>query len=107
MIRDHIGANRGQVEMDTLRAAVSSGRGIGKSALVSWLILWMLSTRIGSTVMVSANSEAQLRGVTWGELTKWSAMLINSHWWAISPTKLMPAQWLTQIVERDLKKGTR
>ena len=65
MIRDHIGANRGQVEMDTLRAAVSSGRGIGKSALVSWLILWMLSTRIGSTVMVSANSEAQLRGVTW------------------------------------------
>ncbi|MEY2759393.1 MAG: hypothetical protein RIR33_3171 [Pseudomonadota bacterium] len=107
MIRDHIGANRGQVEMDTLRAAVSSGRGIGKSALVSWLILWMLSTRIGSTVMVSANSEAQLRGVTWGELTKWSAMLINSHWWEISATKLMPAQWLTQIVERDLKKGTR
>jgi len=107
MIRDHIAANRGQVEMDTLRAAVSSGRGIGKSALVSWLILWMLSTRIGSTVMVSANSEAQLRGVTWGELTKWSAMLINSHWWEISATKLMPAQWLTQIVERDLKKGTR
>lgn len=107
MLRDHIAANRGQVEMDTLRAAVSSGRGIGKSALVSWLILWMLTTRIGSTVMVSANSEAQLRGVTWGELTKWAAMAINSHWWEISATKLVPAQWLTQIVERDLKKGTR
>ena len=107
MLRDHIAANRGQMEMDTLRAAVSSGRGIGKSALVSWLILWMLTTRIGSTVMVSANSEAQLRGVTWGELTKWAAMAINSHWWEISATKLVPAQWLTQIVERDLKKGTR
>ena len=107
MLRDHIAANRGQLEMDTLRAAVSSGRGIGKSALVSWLILWMLTTRIGSTVMVSANSEAQLRGVTWGELTKWAAMAINSHWWEISATKLVPAQWLTQIVERDLKKGTR
>jgi hypothetical protein len=107
LIRDHIAANRGQLEMDTLRAAVSSGRGIGKSALVSWLILWMLTTRIGSTVMVSANSEAQLRGVTWGELTKWAAMAINAHWWEISATKLMPAQWLTQIVERDLKKGTR
>jgi len=93
--------------MDTLRKAVSSGRGIGKSALVSWLILWMLTTRIGSTVIVSANSEAQLRSVTWGELTKWAAMIINNHWWEISATKLTPAKWVSELVERDLKKGTR
>jgi hypothetical protein len=106
-ISKHIKANEGKVNMDTLREAVSSGRGIGKSALVSWLILWMLTTRIGSTVIVSANSEAQLRSVTWGELTKWQAMIINSHWWEISATKIVPAQWLTELVERDLKKGTR
>jgi len=106
-IAKHIRVNEGKVNMDTLREAVSSGRGIGKSALVSWLILWMLSTRIGSTVIVSANSEAQLRSVTWGELTKWQAMIINSHWWEISATKIVPAQWLTELVERDLKKGTR
>jgi hypothetical protein len=106
-ISKHIKANEGKVNMDTLREAVSSGRGIGKSALVSWLILWMLSTRIGSTVIVSANSEAQLRSVTWGELTKWQAMIINSHWWEISATKIVPAAWLTELVERDLKKGTR
>ena len=106
-IAKHIKANRGKVEMDTLREAVASGRGIGKSALVSWLILWMLTTRIGSSVIVSANSEAQLRSVTWGELTKWSTMIINAHWWEISATKLIPAQWMTEIVERDLKKGTR
>ena len=106
-IGQHIKDNRGQVSMDTLRQAVSSGRGIGKSALVSWLIIWMLSTRIGSSVIVSANSEAQLRSVTWGELQKWLAMSINSHWWEISATKLVPAQWMTEIVERDLKKGTR
>jgi hypothetical protein len=58
-------------------------------------------------VVVSANSENQLRSVTWAELTKWSAMLINSHWWEISATKLVPAKWLTDIVEKDLKKGTR
>ena len=103
----HIKANQGKVDMDTLRMAVASGRGIGKSALVSWLILWMLTTRIGSSVVVSANSEAQLRSVTWGELSKWTAMLINSHWWEPSATKLTPAKWLTDIVERDLKKGTR
>lgn len=103
----HIKNNRGKVGMDTLREAVASGRGIGKSALVSWLILWMLSTRIGASVVVSANSEAQLRSVTWGELAKWATMVINQHWWEISATKIVPAQWLTQIVERDLKKGTR
>lgn len=106
-IGEHIKANNGQLDMTTLRKAVSSGRGIGKSALVSWLILWMLSTRIGSTVIVSANSEAQLRSVTWGELTKWTAMIINNHWWEISATKLMPAKWVCELVERDLKKGTR
>jgi hypothetical protein len=106
-IRDHIKLNRGLTDMDALRLAVSSGRGIGKSALVSWLILWMLSTRLGSSVVVSANSENQLRSVTWGELTKWATMAINAHWWEISATKLMPASWLTDLVERDLKKGTR
>ena len=106
-IAQHIKDNRGLSQMDTLRQAVSSGRGIGKSALVSWLILWMLTTRIGSSVIVSANSEAQLRSVTWGELTKWQAMTINSHWWEISATKLVPAQWVCELVERDLKKGTR
>jgi hypothetical protein len=106
-ITAHIKENQGQLDMDALRVAVSSGRGIGKSALVSWLILWMLSTRIGSSVIVSANSENQLRTVTWGELTKWATMAINSHWWEPSATKLVPAQWLTELVERDLKKGTR
>ena len=101
-IAAHIKANRGQVDMEALRLAIASGRGIGKSALVSWLILWMLTTRIGSSVIVSANSEAQLRSVTWGELTKWQAMTINNHWWEISATKLVPAKWLTELVERDL-----
>lgn len=106
-LRDHIKANRGELDPDAFRNAVASGRGIGKSALVCWLILWMLTTRIGSTVIVSANSENQLRAVTWGELTKWATMAINAHWWEISATKLVPAAWLTQLVERDLKKGTR
>jgi len=106
-LAEHIKGNKGVVDMKALRKATASGRGIGKSALVAWLIMWMLSTRIGSTVIVSANSENQLRTVTWGELTKWATMIVNSHWWEISATKLVPAQWLTDVVERDLKKGTR
>lgn len=93
--------------LDAFRIARSSGRGIGKSALISWLILWMISTRIGSSVLVSANSENQLRNVTWGELSKWTTMAIHSHWWDITATSLQPAKWLSDLVERDLKKGTR
>ncbi len=106
-IGDHIAQNKGKVDFDTLRQSVSSGRGIGKSALVSWITIWMLSTRIGSTTIISANSESQLRSVTWAEITKWLAMAINSHWFEVSATRLMPAKWLTELVERDLKKGTR
>lgn len=106
-IRDHIQANNGKIDFDTFRMAVASGRGIGKSALVSWLVIWMMSTRIGGSVIVSANSEAQLRSVTWAEITKWLAMTINSHWYEIAATRIMPAKWLTEIVEREMKKGTR
>ena len=104
---DHIAQNKGKIDYNTFRLAVSSGRGIGKSALVSWIVLWMMSTRIGSSVIVSANSEAQLRSVTWAEITKWLAMSLNSHWFEISATRILPAKWLAEIVERDLKKGTR
>ena len=106
-IGEHIKQNNGKIDFDVLRMAVSSGRGIGKSALVSWLVIWMLSTRIGSTTIVSANSETQLRSVTWAEITKWLALSLNSHWFEVSATRVMPAKWLTELVERDLKKGTR
>ena len=106
-IADHIKANNGRIDFETLRMSVSSGRGIGKSALVSWVTIWMLSTRIGSTTIISATSESQLRSVTWAEITKWLAMAINSHWFEVSATRLMPAKWITELVERDLKKGTR
>jgi hypothetical protein len=106
-ITAHIAKNKTATSYEVLRMATASGRGIGKSALVSWLILWMLTTRIGSTTIVSANSEAQLRSVTWAEVTKWLALLLNSHWFEVSATRVMPAKWLAEIVERDLKKGTR
>jgi hypothetical protein len=106
-LREHIRENDGKIDFNTFRLAVSSGRGIGKSALVSWLVIWMLTTRIGSTTIVSANSEAQLRSVTWAEITKWLSMCINNHWFEISATRVMPAKWVSELVERDLKLGTR
>lgn len=107
MIKAHLLENNGQMNPDVFQLAVSSGRGIGKSALVSWLILWMISTKIGSSVLVSANSEPQLKSVTWAELIKWSTMLINEHWWEVSATRITVADWLATLVENELKKGCR
>jgi hypothetical protein len=104
---EHIKENNGKVDFNTFRMATSSGRGIGKSALVSWIVIWMLTTRIGSSTIVSANSESQLRSITWAEITKWLSMAINSHWFEVSATRVMPAKWITELVERDLKMGTR
>ena len=115
-ITDHIAINNmaltntlsnSEIAYKVLQEAVSSGRGIGKSALVSWLTIWMVSTRIGSTTIISANSENQLRSITWAEITKWLAMSLNSHWFEVSATRVAPAKWLTDLVESDLKKGTR
>lgn len=104
---EHIAKGNLEGAYKVFRKAVSSGRGIGKSALVSWLIFWFLTTRIGASVIISANTETQLRKITWGEVSKWAAMAINSHWWEVSGITVAPAKWLTELVERDLKKGTR
>ena len=60
-LTNHIQKNAGKLDPNMFRLAVASGRGIGKSALVAWIILWMLSTRLGSTVIVTANTEQQLK----------------------------------------------
>ena len=59
-----------------IKIAVASGNGIGKSALVSWLILWAFSTYPDSRGVVTANTEKQLTSKTWAELNKWYGMYI-------------------------------
>ncbi len=51
--------------------AVSSGHGIGKSALSAWIILWLMCTRTIPRGTVTANTATQLSSRTWGELGKW------------------------------------
>jgi hypothetical protein len=89
-----------------LRRAVASGRGIGKSALVAWLVLWMLSTRLGSSTIVTANNEQQLKSRTWAEVGKWHAMAINSHWFEKMAMALKPAPWFEELLKNQLKIDT-
>ena len=102
----HIQRNKKVTMPEMFRLAVASGRGIGKSALVSWLILWMLSTRLGSTIIVTANTEQQLRSRTWAELGKWLTLSINSHWFAKTATTIRPAPWFEESLIKDLQIDT-
>lgn len=106
-LTEHIRQNNGKLDFDVMQYAVSSGRGVGKSALVAWLVLWMMTTRIGSTSIVSANNENQLRQVTWAEMMKWLNLAINSHWFEPLATRIDPAKWLRALVEDELRMGTR
>lgn len=89
-----------------LRKAVASGRGIGKSALVAFLVIWMLSTRLGSSTIVTANNEQQLKSRTWAEVGKWHAMAINSHWFEKQAMALKPAPWFEELLKKQLKVDT-
>lgn len=51
--------------------AVASGHGVGKSALVAWLIIWAMATADNTRGVVTANTEIQLKTKTWAELAKW------------------------------------
>lgn len=101
-IGTHIARNERLDMPEMFRQAVASGRGIGKSALVAWLVHWMLSTRLGGTTIVTANTEQQLRSRTWPEIGKWLTLSINGHWFDRTATAIKPAPWFQSALERDL-----
>lgn len=76
---------------EVIQEAVSSGHGVGKSALVAWLIRWALDTFDDARVLVTANTESQLRTKTWPELAKWHQLAISRHWWVWTATSYYSA----------------
>lgn len=88
------------------KSATASGRGVGKSSLTAWLTLWMMSTRLGSTTIVTANTEQQLKSRTWAEMGKWHTLSINSHWFTRSALSLRPEEWFENSLKRQLKIDT-
>lgn len=75
-----------------IQEAVASGHGIGKSALVSWLILWGVGTHEDTRGVVTANTEPQLRTKTWPELAKWYQMWIAKDLFIFTATSIYAAE---------------
>jgi len=66
------------------KIAVSSGHGIGKSTLVSWVINWALDTFGDSRVIVTANTKGQLDTKTQPEASKWFRMALTAEEWEVN-----------------------
>ena len=85
-----------------IQVAVASGHGIGKSALVSWLVIWFMSTRPDCQVVVTANTATQLTTKTWREVAKWHRHAINAHWFKWMATRFYavaaPSTWFASAI---------
>ena len=76
---------------EAIQLARTSGHGIGKSACVSWIILWAISTFEDTRGVVTANTENQLKTKTWVELAKWHRLFIAKHLFKMTATALFSA----------------
>jgi hypothetical protein len=106
-ISQHIKENKGRSALgfipEMFAKATVSGRGPGKSASIGMLTHWFRSTRIGSTTIVTANGEPQLKSRTWPEIGKWHTLAINAHWFDYQATSIRPERWFAEAITRDLK----
>ncbi len=107
---EHIRTQKQRVEVGLLpkmwRKATASGRGPGKSALVAWLVHWMLTTRRGSIVVVTANTETQLKTKTFAEIKKWLTLAENGHWFTTGAMSIRPAKWFEEGLKEDYRIDT-
>jgi hypothetical protein len=72
--------------------ARASGHGVGKSTVAAWVNLWGLSTMPNARVVVTANTDSQLRTKTWPEVTKWLRLMINRDWFKATATAVFSTE---------------
>lgn len=85
-IGDHL--KNPQTRFKPLRIAVASGHGIGKSAEISMIVNWAMSTCDDCRIVVTANTENQLRTKTWPEVAKWARLSLTRDWWSVPAMSL-------------------
>lgn len=81
-IRDHLADP--ETRYQPLQIAVASGHGIGKSAQMGMIANWAMSCFAHAKVMITANTETQLRTKTSPEVGQWFRRAITGHWFQVN-----------------------
>jgi hypothetical protein len=76
---------------EAIQLARTSGHGVGKSAIVAWIILWAISTFEDTVGVVTANTENQLKTKTWVQVAKWYRLFIAKDLFKMTATGLFAA----------------
>lgn len=92
-IGDYLASNPRLSDEDTVAylSSIASGHGIGKSTMVSWIILFCLTTMVDTRIVVTANTENQLKTKTWAELNKWHNLFLFRDMFVMAATSLVSA----------------
>jgi hypothetical protein len=84
-----------------VQMAETSGHGTGKSAMLSWLVAWVLSTRPHSDLTVTAGGYAQLESRTWPAIQTWMNVCLTLPWFDVMErgiySKDFPSTWKCQM----------
>lgn len=67
------------------RITIRSGHGVGKTALLAWMIIHHILFRFPQKTQITAPTEKQLFNALWAEVKKWHAKL--------------PEQWMRDMIE--------
>ncbi len=81
IIRDHLADPIKRFQ--PLQVAVASGHGIGKSAEMGMLANWAMSCWADAKVLMTSNTEPQLRTKTAPEVGQWFKRSITAHWFDV------------------------
>ena len=71
-----------------LGISVMAGKGIGKDALASWLVLWFISCFPNCKIPCVSVSADQLNKVLWSEIGKWLQHSLVASWLTLQNDKL-------------------
>jgi hypothetical protein len=86
VISQHL--NNPDTRFEPLKIAVASGHGIGKSAELGMLVNWALSTCEDCKVVITANTDAQLKTKTSPEIGKWQRLSLTASWFDAQATSI-------------------
>src|SRR5262245_5330410 len=87
--REVLEAIRDGLPQEKVRIAVASGHGVGKTALVSWIILWALATCRDTRGVFTASNKAKLKPRNRPELNKWYKLFRGKEFFNLTATALI------------------